>query len=73
MSVEFKALTPTSSKVLLDGKPVADYYSSTGICCLTTAVSEQGQAAIAQAIESKNWKLERSVPPPPDIPEDERL
>lgn len=70
MRVEFKELSPTSSKVLLEGTAVADYYSSTGVCCLTTPVSEAGQAAIINAIEGKGLPLRKSVPAPPDIPED---
>lgn len=70
MRVEFKELTPTSSKVMLEGRAVADYYSSTGVCCLTTPISEAGQAAIKEAIEAQGMPLQKSVPPPPDIPED---
>jgi len=68
--VEFKQLSPTVFKVLVDGKPVADYYSRTGVVCLLVPISEQSQAAVNDAIKAKQWKLEKSVPPPPNIPED---
>ena len=70
MSVTFKALSPTACKVLVDEKPVADYYKRTGVVCFLRPVAEKTKDDIKKAIESSKWKHVKDVPPPPDIPED---